>query len=127
MAFTVGTWVAPTIRAINTLQIQPVAPGWQFGLVVSNAGADNNLLYSNGHYAAAVPDAELDALDFSFDNDWGGKLVRPSGCTSPEYTGMVVGAYFRTGNGVTGYYLTVALLSGKGYYEILATEAVEVD
>ncbi len=127
MAFTVGTWVAPTIGALDGVQIKPVAPGWQFGLVISNTGADNNLLYSNGQSAAAVPDAQLDEIGFEFDTDWTGKLVRPAGCTSPEYTGMVVGAYFRTGGGVSGYYITVALLSGKGYYEILSTEAVEVD
>ncbi len=128
MGIAVGTWVAPTIRAIDDLQIQPVSPVFQFGVVVADNGATNDVLFGNGQLAAAVDSSSFDRLEFfDFFPDWSGKLVRPAGCTSPEYTGMVVGVYSRLGTGVTGDFLTVALLSGKGYYEIRATEIVEVD
>lgn len=126
MAFAIGDLVLPTRANAPTGPLFKFGRSrWSTGIISAAAAGSNTVIFGPG-FGSIWLDDEIDLLTFTGASETVSRLVRPVGNTSPEFTGMAVGEYGRLQGSTVpvgdGKFVMVAMLNGKGYYEVPVSE-----
>jgi len=124
MAFAVGEEAAYFQPPSNSNYVERNGD-FLFGVIAALNGADADVLWSNGTFAETVPIAALDKINPGASTPHFGKVVRPVGPVSAEYTGVVIRTYTRQPSGTgteSALFALVKLLSNDTFIELPVTQ-----
>lgn len=128
MTFAVGEEAAYTQPSANANYMERNGD-FVFGVVAATAGGPPpttvDILWSNGNFSADLPIAALDKINPGASTPLFGKVVRPTGPVSAQFTGAVIRTYTRqpAGTGTeTELYALVKLTNTDTFIEILASQ-----